>query len=174
MQFDDEISVLLIPVSDEALEQLVVAATTDATADEVTPPLTPGPEWTYERIEWLRHYHRSNKEGLNGVTGESTWAIFASGVICGSARLKETDKKGILETGIWLTKAARGHGIGRAAMTRVIEKATRLGAREIIADTAAANVGALRVLGLLGFHLAPTTEAGRVEARLELSPPTII
>ncbi len=173
MLLDDKFSTILIPVSDAALEQLVVAATTDATADEVTPPLTSSCQWTLDRIEWLRDYHRSNREGLDGATGESTWAVVASGVVCGSARLKETDEKGVLETGIWLTQTARGHGVGRTAMAGVIEKAAELGACAVIADTAAGNLGALRLLVHLGFQLDSTTEAGRVEARLELTQPTI-
>ncbi len=170
---DDEFSTILIPVSDETLEQLVVAATTDATADEVTPPLTPGGEWTSDRIEWLRRYHRSNREGLDGATGESTWAVVASGVVCGSARLKETDEIGVLETGIWLTQTTRGRGVGRAAMVGVIEKAAGSGACAVIADTAAENLRALRLLDHLGFQFASTTEAGRIRARLELTLPTI-
>ncbi|MBG0738028.1 GNAT family N-acetyltransferase [Paeniglutamicibacter antarcticus] len=165
---------MLIPVSDQTLEQLVVAATTDATADEVTPPLTPGGEWTSERIEWLRHYHRSNSAGPNGATGESTWAVVASGVVCGSARLKANDEKGVFETGIWLTQTARGRGVARAAMAGIIEKAAERGAREVIADTAAGNLAAQRLLDHLGFQLSPSTETGRVEAKLELTSPTIV
>ncbi len=166
---DDEFPTKLIPVSEEALEQLVVAATSDATADEVTPPLTPGDQWTSDRIAWLRRYHRSNREGIDGATGESTWAVVVSGVVCGSARLKETDEKGVLETGIWLTQSARRRGVGRAAMVGVIEKAAGLGACEVIADTASGNLGALRLLNHLGFKFASTAEAGRVKARLELT-----
>lgn len=56
----------LVPVDDAVLEQLVDAAVSDAAADDVTPPLTPGPAWSAERVAWLRAFHRS---------GERTWAV---------------------------------------------------------------------------------------------------
>lgn len=161
---------MLAPITDEILDQLVVAATTDATADEVTPPLSPGSQWTQERIDWLRNYHRANREDLTGLRRELTWAVMNSGTVCGSVRLKATEDPNIFETGIWLTKTARGHGVGRAALDAVIMNAAELGARELRADTAAGNTGALRLLEKLRFQIRPADSDGRVQARLAFDP----
>ena len=157
----------LIPVDDGVLDQLVDAAITDASADEVTPPLSASNEWTPDRIAWLRDYHRANREGLAGPRGEATWAVVASGEVIGSVRLKQTDQPHVFETGIWLTRSSRGHGIGSAVMTAVLLEATAGGASTVRADTAESNVGALSVLRHLGFRLLPAEE-GRVHALLSL------
>lgn len=44
-------------------------------------------------MKWLRGYRCSNGDGLNRGIGEWKWAVVASGVACGSARLKETYKR---------------------------------------------------------------------------------
>ena len=157
----------LIPVDDAVLDQLVDAAITDASADEVTPPLSAANEWTPPRIAWLRDYHRSNREGLAGPRGEATWAVVASGEVIGSVRLKLTDQPHEFETGIWLTRSSRGHGIGSAVMTAVLLEATAGGASTVRAETAESNGGALSVLRRLGFRLLPAEE-GRVHALLSL------
>ena len=48
----------LIAVDEVVLEQLVQAAVSDASADEVTPPLSAGAEWTAARVVWLETFHR--------------------------------------------------------------------------------------------------------------------
>ena len=158
----------LIPVDDAVLDRIVDAAITDASADEVTPPLSAANEWTPERIAWLRDYHRANREGLAGPTGEATWAVVASGEVIGSVRLKLTDQPHVFETGIWLTRSSRGHGIGSAVMTAVLLEATAGGASAVRAETAESNGGALSVLRRLGFRLLPAEE-GRVHALLSLN-----
>ena len=158
----------LIPVDDAVLDQIVDAAITDASADEVTPPLSAANEWTPERIAWLRDYHRANREGLAGPTGEATWAVVVSGEVIGSVRLKRTDQPYVFETGIWLTRSSRGHGIGSAVMTAVLLEATAGGASTMRAETAESNGGALSVLRRLGFRLLPAEE-GRVHALLGLN-----
>lgn len=159
-------SVALIDVDEMVLEQLVQAATTDAAADDVTPPLTDGPDWTEARIEWLQNFHRNRRAGLSGPAGEATWALLASRGIVGSVRLKRTDKG--VEAGIWLTRTARGQGLGTAAMTALQQRAAELGAREIHADTTASNVSAVHVLQRLGFDLTYNDDSGGVQARLRL------
>jgi len=139
----------LIPVDDGVLDQIVDAAITDASADEVTPPLSAANEWTPERIAWLRDYHRANREGL-------------------AVRLKLTDQPHVFETGIWLTRSSRGHGIGSTVMTAVLLEAAAGGASTVRAETAESNGGALSVLRRLGFRLLPAEE-GRVHALLSLN-----
>lgn len=163
----DQLLPELIPVDDAVLDQIVDAAIVGASADEVTPPLSAVNEWTPERIAWLRDYHRANREGLAGPTGEATWAVVASGEVIGSVRLKLADQPHVFETGIWLTRSSRGHGIGSAVMKAVLLEATAGGASTVRADTAESNVSALNVLRRLGFRLPPAEE-GRVHASLSL------
>ena len=65
-------SAALVAVDETVLHELVRTAVTDAAPDEVTPPLTPGPTWSPERIDWLRRYHRDRRAGLDGPLGEAT------------------------------------------------------------------------------------------------------
>ena len=57
------------------LELLVAAAVGDAAAGEVTPPITPGEEWTPERVEWLRAFHGTRSPDLAGDDAEMTWVL---------------------------------------------------------------------------------------------------
>jgi RimJ/RimL family protein N-acetyltransferase len=143
--------VALVPVDEPVLARLVGAAVADATPDEVTPPVASGKRWTPERIEWLRRFHRDRRIGLDGPLGEASWAVTAGGDVVGAVRLKRTTDPAVLETGIWLTRGARGRGIGRRAMAAVLAEARRHGARQVRADTSPENVAALAVLAALGF-----------------------
>ena len=151
------------------LDQIVHAATTDATADEVTPAMAVGNEWTSQRIAWLRSYHLANREGLAGPTREATWAAVEFGAVLGSARMKLTDQAGVVEAGIWLTRSARGRGIGSAVMKAIIAEATKAGARELCADTAETNFAALGALRRLCFDFDAAID-GRVRAHLVFKP----
>ena len=145
----------LIPIDEDVLDRLVAAAVSDAAADEVTPPLTPGADWTPERLEWMRGLHRGARAGLDGPDGQATWAVVAHGAVVGAVRLKCSDEPDVLETGIWLTRGARGHGTCRSAMAAVLVQAQALGAREVRADTSRDNAAALSVLRRLGFRTSP-------------------
>lgn len=46
--------------------------------------------------------------GLEGPHGEVTWAVLVGDRVVGSVRLKHTAREGVLETGLWLTRDARG------------------------------------------------------------------
>lgn len=54
---------------------------------------------------------------LSGPAAKLTWAILVEDQIVGSVQLKRTREPGVLETGIWLTRRARGRGVGRRALT---------------------------------------------------------
>ena len=170
MAGEGTVSVALVAVDETELAQLVHAATTDAVADEVTPPLSAGGAWTSARIAWLRDFHRSRRAGLAGPAGEATWAVIVDELVVGSVRLKGTEEHGVLETGIWLTRGARGRGVGRAAMGATLRQAATLGATEVRAHTTAANWGALAVLRRLGFDLDPAENGRDVSAHLRLGP----
>ncbi len=163
-------SLALVALDEVVLEALVQAATTDASADDVTPPLTPGAAWTPARITWLRSFHRDRLAGLRGPAGEATWAVVVDERVVGSVRLKRTDEHCVLEAGIWLTCSARRQGIGQRAIAELLQEAVALGALGVRADTTAANAGALRILQRLGFNLAAADSDNRVRALIVLAP----
>ena len=155
-------------VDDDVIAELVRAATTDAEPHEVTPPLGAG--WTPERTAWLWAYHRDRREGLDGPCGEATWAVVVAGAVVGGARLRWTADPGVADTGLWLTRSARGRGVGRVALAAVVGFARPAGVCTVVADTAAGNHGALAVLRHLGFNVAAADADGRVVARLGIEP----
>lgn len=159
-------AVTLVDVDEPTLDRLVHAAITDAAADEVTAPVTPGPAWSLARITWLRDLHRRCRTGLDGPAGQATWAIVADEEVVGAVRLKRTARPEILETGSWLTRSARGRRLGGAAVAAVLREAVGLGAQGVRAETTAANAPALGTLRWLGFHLKPDDDGTGVEAFL--------
>jgi RimJ/RimL family protein N-acetyltransferase len=162
-------AVSLLDVDELTLDRLVNAAITDAAANEVTPPVTTGDEWSPARIAWLKDFHRNRRDGLSGPVGEATWAILASDQVVGSVRLKRTAVPGILETGIWLTRRTRGQGVGRLAMAGVLQTAAALGAQGVRAETTTGNRAALRVLRSVGFDLVASKDGAGVAALLMFS-----
>ena len=162
-----EPDVVLVPVDDDVLERLVAVATTGAAAAEVTPG--PGEVWTPERVAWLRAFHRDRRDGLGGAAREVTWAVVAHGQVVGAVRLARVEEDGVLEAGVWLTRSARGRGVGRAAVEAVVEQAAALGAVTVRAETTAGNEGALGVLRRLGSTCSAPAP-GLVRAELALPP----
>jgi RimJ/RimL family protein N-acetyltransferase len=162
--------VALVDVDETVLDRMVRAALSDAAPDEVTAPMA-GPGWGPERIEWLRRLHRDRRAGLDGPLGEATWGIVVDGHVVGAVRLKHLADPDALETGIWLTRSARGRGIARRAIAQVLDLARGHGARELHADTSAANRPAQQLLQRLGFRT--TVQGDRVLAvrRLDQDPP---
>ena len=159
-------SVSLVPVDEDVLAQLVAVATSAATAGEVTPPLTPGDDWTPARVSWMEDFHRQRREGLDCPVREATWAVVAGGRVVGSVRLKALSKPHALETGIWLARHERGKGCGRQAVAAVLQRAAAAGAHEVLAETTSANKAAQGLLRSLGFGLVATDD-GRVRGRLK-------
>jgi RimJ/RimL family protein N-acetyltransferase len=155
---------VLVDIDDAVLDEMVDAARTVQNANEVTPPLTPGEAWTPERIDWLRRLHRDCRAGLDGPAGQATWAITEAGRVVGAVRLGRTDDDGVLETGIWLTRGARGHGVGQAAIAAVLGEAETLGAAAVSAETTSSNTAALGLLQRLGFELSPADDGNGVRA----------
>ena len=166
MSAADGPAVSLLDVDELTLDRFVNAAITDAAANEVTPPVTTGDEWSPARIAWLKDFHRNRRDGLSGPVGEATWAILASDQVVGSVRLKRTAVPEILETGIWLTRRTRGQGVGRLAMAGVLQTAATLGAQGVRAETTTGNRAALRVLRSLGFDLVASKDGAGVAALL--------
>jgi len=164
-------AVTLVAVDDTVLAELVRVATAEAAADEVTPRgPAGGPDWTPERVAWLRRFHTERRTGLDGPAGEATWAVLVDGRVAGSVRLQRTVDPAVLETGAWLARAQRGRGVGRAALTAVLQQAALAGATAVRADTTAGNAAALALLDRAGFVLADADAEQGVHARLPLGP----
>ncbi len=161
-------AITLAPVDEDLLARLTDVAIRDAAAPEVTPPLTDGDSWTSERVAWFEAYHRSSRAGLSSGHGEETWAIMRSGRPVGSVRLKRTQTPGVLETGLWVARSARGTGAAAGAMRALIDEARRAGAVSLRVDTTAANAPAMRLLSRLGFVLTEASPDGGVHGELHI------
>ncbi|MEO8282710.1 MAG: GNAT family N-acetyltransferase [Pseudarthrobacter sp.] len=136
----------LADVDEGMLELLLELARLDAMPDEVSPPLGSGTGWNAERVQWFRAYHRGAANGLDGLAGEKSWAVLCDGSPAGSIRLKRASERDTAETGIWLGRSFRGHGVGTAALKLVLAEARRAGLRQVVAHTTAGNAGAQRLL----------------------------
>lgn len=99
-------AVALLDVSEDVLEQLLELALRDADADEVTPPLGTTAGWNTDRISWFREFHRAAAAGLDGPSGQKTWAISCDGQMAGSVRLRRMDTEPAAADEGW----ARGDG----------------------------------------------------------------
>ncbi|MEX3105393.1 MULTISPECIES: GNAT family N-acetyltransferase [unclassified Streptomyces] len=159
-------------MDEEALEELLAVAVADAVPDEVMPPVAGPPGWTAQRREAFREWHRSRFPGLDGPLRESTFTIVHDGEVVGSARLALRDSHDshhdVLETGMWLGRSQRGHGIGTAALRLLLDEAAKAGARTVVADTLAHNSAALGALRRNGATL--TTSRDSVDVLAELTP----
>ena len=152
------------PVDETVLESLLHVAVTDAEPDDVMPPINGPPGWTVARQEAFRHYHRARAAGLDGDHRELGYVVFADGAVVGAARLARRDD-GRFEVGVWLGRSARGRGVGTALMGLLLERARDLGGT-VVAETTAANPGALAILRRHGARLSPPDRDGRVHAEL--------
>jgi RimJ/RimL family protein N-acetyltransferase len=161
-------TVTLVDIDEAVLADLVAAAVGDAKPDEVTPPIDAAIDWTDARVDWLRELHRSCRRGLDGPAGEATWAVCHEGRVVGAVRLKRTGDGSVLETGIWLTRSARGHGVAVSAVQAVIRKAAEYGAKAVYAETTLGNVRAQGALRQVGFALSRGTRPDEVRALLRL------
>ncbi|MGY4543563.1 ribosomal-protein-alanine N-acetyltransferase [Arthrobacter sp. UYNi723] len=164
--------VRLADVDDPMMERLLELAQLDAAADDVTPPLGNGTGWNPERVDWFRTYHRSAAAGLEGPAAEKSWAVLCDGSPAGAIRLKLTDEETAqhetAETGIWLGRSYRGRGVGGAALELVLAEARRVGLHQVVAHTAAGNIGAQRLLTAAGAVLTHN-DGGAVSAVVVLS-----
>lgn len=164
-------TVTLVDVDEAVLAEMIDAAVRDAAPDEVTPPLDPPLDdggWSEARQDWVRQLHRDRRAGLDGPAREATWAICQDGRVVGATRLKHTGDGNVLETGIWLTRAARGQGVGVAALEAVVARAAAVGARAVYAETTLANVRAQGLLRRVGFALSRGPRPEQVRALLRL------
>ncbi|WP_269044952.1 GNAT family N-acetyltransferase [Paenarthrobacter sp. Z7-10] len=156
-------------MNEDILVRLIDAATTDAAANEVTPPLTDDGEWSAARITWLRDFHRARRGGLDGPEAEATWAILTGNEVVGSVRLKRTGSPRVLETGIWIRRSHRERRAGQEALAAVLREASSLGYDEVCAETGGSNTAAQALLRKLGFTPSAADGTDRVWASLVLT-----
>lgn len=160
--------VALVPVDEAVLAELVLAATTDADPDEVTPALGRG--WTAERVDWLRAFHRDRRAGLAGGD-EETSAVRVADTIVGATRLHRVrpELPDELEYGVWFVRAVRGRGLSRVVFELAVARAMRAGALRLIASTTMDNEPAVRSLRRAGAALSVRVD-GSVLAVVPLTP----
>lgn len=155
-------------LDDDALEQLVLGAVPDTAIQEVM-PLTPGPAtWTPQRLREFASFHHGRRGGLDGPVGEVSFAILVDEMVSGIVRLQRAAPDS-LEVGMWLTRSARGRGIGGQVLALVAHKAAELGARRLVADTTTSNRAALGALSRIGADIHAPSLDGRVGAEVDLT-----
>ncbi len=155
--------VLLRPLTEELLQRLLATAVTDADPVEVMPPIAGPPGWTQTRRQAFLDFHRSRSVGCPDPV-EHTYAVVVSGDVVGAARLQPADDG--VEVGVWLGRAHRGLGIGRAIIEQLRSLATAAGAARLTANTTSQNVAAQRLLAQAGADLR--IDGDEVAAALDL------
>jgi RimJ/RimL family protein N-acetyltransferase len=154
---------VLTPLDEPALARLLEAAVAGAGPLEVMPPVEGPPGWTALRRAAFLAFHRARS--LNPATAvERTWVIDVDGTAAGAARLECHGDA--VEAGIWLSRDARGRGIGRQVTALLLAEARSSGVARFVASTTADNGGAQALLAGLGAAL--TTEGDDVAAELLL------
>ena len=161
--------VRLTPVDERLLPPLLSVAVAETTPDEVMPPVAAPPGWSDARRVAFCNFYRSHHRGLRGPTRTLIFAILCDGDVVGMIRMARCDDTDTLETGMWLAKSARGHGVGVAALRLLLGEAALAGARRLIAHTTAGNVAAIDVLRRCGAVL--TVDGPEIHAEFPL--PTI-
>ncbi|MEU8634313.1 GNAT family N-acetyltransferase [Amycolatopsis sp. NPDC048633] len=155
---------VLTPLDEPALARLLDAAVAGADPLEVMPPVSGPPGWTSSRRDAFLAFHRGRT--LDPATAvERTWVVDVDGTAVGAARLERHGDA--VEAGIWLSREARGRGIGTRVTALLLAEAQRSGAARFIASTTPGNGGARALLGGIGAAL--TAEGDEVAAELPLS-----
>ncbi|MDQ7804386.1 GNAT family N-acetyltransferase [Amycolatopsis sp. A133] len=153
----------LTPLDEPALARLLEAAVAGADPLEVMPPVDGPPGWPPARREAFLAFHRARS--LDPATAvERTWVIDVDGAAVGAARLEPHGDA--VEAGVWLSRDARGRGIGKQVAALLLAEARASGAARFVASTTAGNHGARALLAGLGAGL--TTEGDEVTAELRL------
>ena len=158
--------VRLTPVDEQNLESLLSVAVAEADPAEVMPPVAAPAGWSHARREAFRTFHRQHFGGLAGPTRTVMFAILVDRDVIGMVRLAQRDEPGVMETGIWLGRSAREQGIGSAALRALVDEATAVGAKRVVAQTTADNGPALGVLRRCGAELRYDEDAVHAEIPL--------
>ena len=119
--------VRLTPVDEQTLEPLLSLAVAETEPEEVMPPVAAPAGWSHARRKAFREFYRSNYGGLDGPTRTQMYAVVCDGDVVGIIRMARWDEPDTMETGMWLGRSARGHGIGGAARRRADRSSRCLG-----------------------------------------------
>ncbi|SCG61556.1 Acetyltransferase (GNAT) domain-containing protein [Micromonospora halophytica] len=155
------------------LEPLLSVAVAEAEPDDVMPPVEAPAGWSAARREAFREFHRASFAGLDGPTRTLMYAILAGGEVVGMVRMSRCDEPGVVETGMWLGRSARGQGLGVAALRELMDAAAAAGMQAVVADTTRGNVGAVEVLRKCGAKLLVNGERVHAEICLDATPPVL-
>jgi len=161
--------VTLQRVDEVNLEALLLAAAAGAEPGETMPAVPGPPGWTAQRRSAFRSYHRDRFGGLDAPPAELTFAVMVNTEPVGVARLARSDAQHALEAGLWLTREARGRGVGGDVLRLLRMEAARAGASVVLAETTRDNIAALRLLRAGGATLATPGTEGHVRAKLPVA-----
>ncbi|MEV4491559.1 GNAT family N-acetyltransferase [Micromonospora coxensis] len=166
-------AVRLEPVDERNLEPLLSVAVAEAEPDDVMPPVEAPAGWSAARREAFRAFHRASFGGLDGPTRTLMYAILAGGEVVGMVRMSRCDEPGVVETGMWLGRSARGQGLGVAALRELMDAAAAAGMQAVVADTTRDNAGAVEVLRKCGAKLQENGDRVHAEICLDATPPAL-
>ncbi|MGW5054152.1 GNAT family N-acetyltransferase [Actinokineospora sp. NPDC004072] len=138
-------------------DQAVAAASAGAAPAEVMPGRHQ--DWTPQ----ARADYRAFLDAQLADPTTTSFAVCAADAVVGVIRLRAIDAD-TAETGLWLSRDARGRGIGKAAVSALLAVARRRGLRALVADTTPENAAALGVLRACGAAVHP--EGSKVQAEL--------
>ncbi|MFJ6195978.1 GNAT family N-acetyltransferase [Micromonospora sp. NPDC092111] len=165
-------AVRLEPVDEENLESLLSVAAAEAEPGDVMPPVEAPAGWSHARREAFREFHRASFGGLDGPTRTLMFAVLAGAEVVGMVRMTRCDAPGVVETGMWLGRSARGQGLGVATLRELLNAAAGAGMHSVVADTTRANVGAVSVLRSCGAKLLEHGDKVHAEISLDATPPS--
>ncbi|TDC33936.1 GNAT family N-acetyltransferase [Micromonospora sp. KC213] len=166
-------AVRLEPVDERNLEPLLSVAVAEAEPEDVMPPVDAPAGWSAARRDAFRDYYRASFTGLDGPTRTRMYAVVVGGEVVGMIRMRRCDEPGVVETGMWLGRSARGRGIGVAALRELMDAAAAAGMHAVVADTTRANAGAVEVLRKCGAKLFDDGDRVRAEISLDATPPVL-
>ncbi|TDB71690.1 GNAT family N-acetyltransferase, partial [Micromonospora sp. KC721] len=101
-------AVRLEPVDERNLEPLLSVAVAEAEPEDVMPPVDAPAGWSAARRDAFRDYYRASFAGLDGPTRTRMYAVVVGGEVVGMIRMRRCDEPGVVETGMWLGRSARG------------------------------------------------------------------
>ncbi|WP_285661751.1 GNAT family N-acetyltransferase [Actinorhabdospora filicis] len=154
----------LHPLDDPWLTSLTAVAVTDADPTEVMPPVDGPPGWHPDSEAAFGDFHRARR----AERVRNTYVIAVDGHAAGSLRL-DWIAPGVLETGLWIARSARGKGVGAEAIRLALTEATTLGATRVVAETTVDNHGSRGALRRNGA--AFTIDGDAVTAVFDLPKP---
>ncbi|MFI9641637.1 GNAT family N-acetyltransferase [Micromonospora sp. NPDC051925] len=167
-------AVRLEPVDEENLESLLSVAAAEAEPIDVMPPVEAPAGWSHARREAFRAFHRASFAGLDGPTRTLMFAVYVGDEVVGMVRMTRCDPPGVVETGMWLGRSARGQGLGAMVLRELLNAAAAAGMHSVVADTTPDNVGAISVLRRCGAKLLEDGGKVHAEISLDATPPAAL